>query len=214
MYIERSDVILIILTDAYLQSKNCRRELTHAMKTNKRIVVLLETDADKGKISSAGILQLTQSNNSTGLLPSEHYNAALHLHQLVKEHEEQVRCQTNLEFPLLVNWHRELLFRQVVFKLITAHILKVHEPTSPAHEIGHEILRSYTINWRSECNQRSMNDLAEDSDPTTTTGVHSPTPFFLSMGAFTLPRSFQPRVVGLLNSNSPSMLVDVTTPPD
>ena len=203
MYIERSDVILIILTDAYLQSKNCRRELTHAMKTNKRIVVLLETDADKGKISSAGILQLTQSINSTGLLPSEHYNAALHLHQLVKEHEEQVRCQTNLEFPLLVNWHRELLFRQVVFKLITAHILKVHEPTSPAR-------RNSALRNSSEATQsigeagyseRSMNDLAEDSKSNNNNwGAFTKPPFFLSMGTASTPAKVvrQPRVVSLL----------------
>jgi len=47
-YISASECVLIVLTRDYLSSANCRRELAEAYRQRKAMLVLLETDDDKG----------------------------------------------------------------------------------------------------------------------------------------------------------------------
>ena len=54
-YIQESDVICIFLTRCFISSANCRRELVAAIKHNKKIVVVLETDEDKGAPTPADL---------------------------------------------------------------------------------------------------------------------------------------------------------------
>ena len=53
-HVEESEVILIVVTDQYLSSYNCRRELVAAMKCRKLgkpLVLLCESDEKKGAAS-------------------------------------------------------------------------------------------------------------------------------------------------------------------
>jgi hypothetical protein len=50
-----SETILIFLTRDYLSSKNCRRELVAAYRQRKPLLVLVETDDDKGAPSVASL---------------------------------------------------------------------------------------------------------------------------------------------------------------
>ena len=47
-YIDQSDVICIFLTRSYISSANCMRELVAAVKAGKQLVVVVETDEEKG----------------------------------------------------------------------------------------------------------------------------------------------------------------------
>ena len=50
-YISSTSLVLIFLSVGYLESKNCRRELRAAIQQRKRIVVVRETEAEKGKLT-------------------------------------------------------------------------------------------------------------------------------------------------------------------
>jgi hypothetical protein len=52
-YVERSDIVLVVLTASYLSSRNCRRELSAAVEMGKPIVLLVETDDGKGATTVA-----------------------------------------------------------------------------------------------------------------------------------------------------------------
>lgn len=50
-----SDIVLVVLTQGYVTSANCRRELRTAIEQGKRLLVLCETDANHGAISLAAL---------------------------------------------------------------------------------------------------------------------------------------------------------------
>ena len=64
-HVRESDLVLIVLTQGYVESKNCRRELREALEQGKRLLVLRETDANHGAIS------LDELRLEASLLPLE-----------------------------------------------------------------------------------------------------------------------------------------------
>ena len=120
LYVQRSDVLCIILTDLYLGSKNCRRELTEAVTSGKQIVVLVERDTDKGATSVTQLQAEFEVLDRSGELKSLEREAALRLIAMVKDPE----C-TLAEVPSVVEWHRELVLRRIVYKTLVANVLAV-----------------------------------------------------------------------------------------
>ena len=49
--VSNSDVVVVIVTDKYVRSPNCRRELKEAIRLRKPLVLLVECDPDKGATS-------------------------------------------------------------------------------------------------------------------------------------------------------------------
>ena len=95
-YVRKSDVVLVLLTDKYLSSRNCRRELTEAVRLAKPLVVLLETDVDKGATSPVRLRAELDVLEADGSLPKEqraaclqliaHVEAAQAMHVAVRSH--------------------------------------------------------------------------------------------------------------------------------
>ena len=52
-HVRESDVVLVLLTQGYVGSANCRRELAEALRCKKRLLVLKETDSYHGAITYA-----------------------------------------------------------------------------------------------------------------------------------------------------------------
>ena len=50
-YIERSDVVLVLATHGYFESKNCLRELHHAVALQKQMICVVEPEAKKGGLT-------------------------------------------------------------------------------------------------------------------------------------------------------------------
>ena len=49
-YLQQSDAMLLFLTEGYLASRNCRRELIEALRLEKPLLVIRETDANHGAV--------------------------------------------------------------------------------------------------------------------------------------------------------------------
>ena len=102
-------VVLIIVTEAYLMSWNCRRELIAALKQRKPLLLLRESDASKGATSiermHADAKQLERDGQ-----PKEHYDAAYQLvalMELAAAGTEQTGALSGAGRPMVMEWHRE-----------------------------------------------------------------------------------------------------------
>ena len=109
--VERSDLVLIILTEFYISSINCRRELTAAYVSNKPLVVLLESDAGRGSTSAAGLRAELEEVENNGRLKKEERKAVLHLIGLL----EQLNLRQQA-IPTVIEWHREVELKQIAYK--------------------------------------------------------------------------------------------------
>ena len=56
-YLDKSAVVLILVSEGYFNSPNCMRELLRAFVTGKPIVVLAEPDSKKGGMTSEQVMQ-------------------------------------------------------------------------------------------------------------------------------------------------------------
>ena len=126
-YVRASDVTLIVLTDAYLSSRNCRRELVAAIASAKPLVVLLESDPDRGKTGPIALRSELDSLDADGL-PQAQHDAAVRLIELVE------RADVNAELPAAVEWHREPHLRNGALKWIAAHITHAQPAEAPRIE--------------------------------------------------------------------------------
>jgi hypothetical protein len=69
-HIDESATFLLIVSKGYFKSKNCMREVLHAVTNNRRIILLRETDPEKGgyaKWPADAVAELEQACASTEL---------------------------------------------------------------------------------------------------------------------------------------------------
>ena len=83
-HIGNSDLILIIVTDQYLSSWNCRRELLAAFDACKPLLLLMETDTDKGATSAVQLRVEAEAIERSGA-PKDHVRAATLLASIVEQ---------------------------------------------------------------------------------------------------------------------------------
>jgi hypothetical protein len=127
--IEASNVVLIIVTDRYLSSANCRRELVAALKAKKPLILLCESDPDKGATNPAKLRAEVHNLERSGV-SAEDLRAAKRLVVMLEE------ANVNLELPSVVQWHRERELKGAVFKLIAAHVSRTQR-AKEAIKIAH-----------------------------------------------------------------------------
>ena len=122
-YIRMSDVVLIILTTEYLSSRNCRRELTAAIHSNKPILLLLESDYDKGATDSSRLHAEFENLDSSVVLSKQEREAALELLALL-DAPDAADSLTHTPLPIRkIEWHREKQYKEVALKCIAASVL-------------------------------------------------------------------------------------------
>ena len=103
VYLQQSDVMLLFLTKGYLASRNCRRELIEALRLEKPLLVVRETDANHGAV--------TQHD-----LHNEVANVDL-------DEAERRACHHVIDtlFPQAVEWHREAHLKHAALgEIVTA----------------------------------------------------------------------------------------------
>ena len=121
-YIAASDVILIFLTDKYLSSMNCRRELVAAINAQKPLIVILESDPDKGATNVVQLRAEVDALEQNGVLSTADRLAADHLIDIL------VSADRSAELPAIIEWHREKELRMAAFKLMVGNVLKAQPP--------------------------------------------------------------------------------------
>ena len=119
-HVERSDIVLVILTESYIASANCRRELTAAYVSNKPIVVLVETEESRGATSATALRAELEVCESCGRLGKEERKAVMHLIRMVSLAELR-----DAPVPSVIEWYREIELKRVVYKVIIANVLRV-----------------------------------------------------------------------------------------
>ena len=110
-----SDVFLVVLTDKYVASSNCRRELKCALQLKKPMVIVKETDVNHG-----------------GKLISHHLPDLLALTQpeIAMDSEDRCACEELLtraslggEDDSTVEWFRESHLRQAALRLVVQKLV-------------------------------------------------------------------------------------------
>lgn len=97
-YVQKSDLVLVLLTQGYVRSKNCRRELLAAVQAGKPLLVLRETDID-----SHGGVTVDMVREELKLLIDEQAADLAHA-------EVEAMCQL-LDSSEIVDYHREKCFK-------------------------------------------------------------------------------------------------------
>lgn len=120
-YIQQTDVVVVLVTEGYISSWNCRRELCAMFKQTKPIVCVLESDPDKGGTSVAQLRgELDALQRSGAGLPSDHESACQQFIQTV----EQCTADQARSIPRSVEWHRERVLKAVALRVIVANVLQ------------------------------------------------------------------------------------------
>ena len=105
-HIAESDVVCIFLTRAFITSANCLRELVATLKQGKRLVVVVETDDNKGAPTVEDLQRELAQLRTYGT--PEQVSAAEHLVGLATSY---------------VEWHREKQFRYAALKALAGAVL-------------------------------------------------------------------------------------------
>ena len=85
-HVSRADLFVVIVTEGYLSSFNCRRELIAAQAEGKPMLFVLESDVDKGGTSVLHLrAELDALERSADTLPSGHYDACAALVDALEE---------------------------------------------------------------------------------------------------------------------------------
>ena len=110
------------MCQGYLSSVNCRRELARAVQAGTHIVVLMETEIDKGATDEVQLRAELALEMNKGAVSAEHRDAALYLISMVED-------ERNLHsaVPRVVRWYREKDLRELVFKVIVAQVFAAHD---------------------------------------------------------------------------------------
>jgi hypothetical protein len=116
-HVRESEVVLIMLTQGYVSSFNCRRELKEAVRAQKKLIVLWETDPNHGALT------LYDLKGEVELLPEQSdRDAANVLIRMIESGEA-------------LEWHRESHLKRAVLSSIFQTIIDVQH-SSCAHEGG------------------------------------------------------------------------------
>jgi len=125
-YVQQTDVMVVIVTEGYISSFNCRRELVAMFKLNKPLVCVLESDPDKGGTSVAQLRgELDALQRSEAGLPSDHESACHQLIELVEQSDDA------RSIPSRVEWHRERVLKTVALRVLVANLLLEHQSSDP-----------------------------------------------------------------------------------
>ena len=104
-------VVLVMLTQGYMSSWNCRRELVEALRVEKKILVLRETDPNHGAITLSALKEEVE------VLPEQSDRNA---------GNEIVRM---FEAGEALEWHREGHLKRAVLAAIVQAILELQAPS-------------------------------------------------------------------------------------
>ena len=118
LMVESSTVFAIFLTHGYISSVNCRRELTAAYVANKRIVVILESEPQKGAVTLPSLQSELLICEQAQRLGKEERKAVSALLNMIENQE-----LLTLPIPRVVHWYREMDLKRVVYKTIIASVL-------------------------------------------------------------------------------------------
>lgn len=117
-HVRDSDVVLILLTADYLSSRNCRRELTEAVRLSKPIVVVRETDPNHGLVTLAALREEAET------LPiCEDRDAAQSIVERVAEGK-------------VLEWHRESHLKRETLKAIADAVIQAQRNGAGPEEHG------------------------------------------------------------------------------
>ena len=121
--VRHSDVFCVIVTSAYLGSKNCRRELVEALVRQKKPTVLIvECDPEKGATSALQMRAELEVAERDGMLMSFERTAALKLIDMLEQATDGGGDDSAV--PTVIEWHREVELRHVAYKALVANVLK------------------------------------------------------------------------------------------
>ena len=104
-HIQHSDVVVIILTQDYVTSKNCRREVAEMLRANKPLVILREMDANHGAVT------LEELKEECERVPADERATAMAV------------CTASEDAELTLEWHRENHLKQAVLANVMQRIL-------------------------------------------------------------------------------------------
>ena len=120
-HVKASDVFLVIVTDKYLKSVNCRRELVEALRLHKPLVMVIECDPEKGATSVIGMKAELEALEREGPLSTAERDAAV---KLIARLEVVLEGGGDDEaVPSVIEWHREQELRHVAYKAIIGNVL-------------------------------------------------------------------------------------------
>ncbi len=117
-YVAATDVVLVIVTQEYLSSRNCRRELIAACRAKKPLLLLRETEPDKGATTVAKLKAELEDVERDGGLPVDFHEAAMQLIEMIAAADQAA------EVPVVVEWYREGLLKEVAMKAVVANVLQ------------------------------------------------------------------------------------------
>ena len=128
MHIDQSDAVLVVVTDKYLSSYNCRRELAAAMRCKhlgKPLILLLESDETKGATSVTRLraeLADVKLSGKFGGTTSQQEEAG---RQQLQAAERFIRAiEVAPPGVTVVRYHREKHLRLAALKTIAATIYR------------------------------------------------------------------------------------------
>ena len=109
-HVRESDMVLVMLTQGYISSANCRRELVEAIRQKKRLILLQETDANHGALKLEALVKEVE------LLP------------LLADRDAGAVLVRMVEAGAMLEWHREGHLKRAVLAAITQAMLEFQAP--------------------------------------------------------------------------------------
>ena len=142
-YVKASDVMLVLVTESYLTSVYCRYELIAAMDSNKPLILLLETDPNKGAVSAAelfaDVIKLQRAGSSedhcqvaaiiASLVASQSPNPPDPPPEVKQLLERPSAAKLSTPWTMTIQWQREKHLKQTVLKAIVAALLRAQAST-------------------------------------------------------------------------------------
>ena len=123
-HIEESEVVLIVVTDKYLSSYNCRRELAAAMKyqrLGKPLILLLESDEAKGATTVTKLRAELEALKLGGKFSSNDSLSSQEAHEQLSAAERFISLiETQPSGITVLQYHRERHLKLTVFKVIAS----------------------------------------------------------------------------------------------
>ena len=109
-HVRESDMVLVMLTQGYISSANCRRELVEAIRQKKRLILLQETDDNHGALKLEALVKEVE------LLP------------LQADRDAGAVLVRMVEAGAMLEWHREGHLKRAVLAAITQAMLEFQAP--------------------------------------------------------------------------------------
>ena len=128
-YVDRSDFILIYLSQGYIESKNCMRELRSAVSKRKPIVALQDIDLTRGGITWGDVCERLLASDAK-------YNGWGFEGDGGPKGEQLISA---LEATPLIEWNRIGDFQDVTMRLIAERLLQAGSLTplaGPSRAVG------------------------------------------------------------------------------